>query len=157
ATDSGLLRSRNGGRDWQPEAPAVLLGTVFAATFDADGARSLASTSQGLFRTDDGLTWRRTPLETEALPARAIAMGAEGRAYVAGANGLWQSDDSGLSWVARGDGLPEGPVGALLVAPSKDLLWVVAGGRLWRRTEKGGSWTASDEGMPEGRVEMIAF
>jgi len=158
ATDSGLLRSRNGGRDWLPEAPAVLLGSVFAATFYADGVRSLASTSQGLFRTDDGLTWRRTPLPTEALPARAIATGAEGRVYVAGANGLWQSDDSGLSWIAPGDGLPDGPVGALLVAaPSKDLLWVVAGGRLWRRTEKAGPWTPSDQGMPEGRVEMVAF
>src|SRR5262252_2234140 len=48
ATDSGLLRSRNGGRDWQSEASAVLLGSVFAASFYADGVRSLASTSQGL-------------------------------------------------------------------------------------------------------------
>src|SRR5262245_66507849 len=52
ATDSGLLRSRNGGRDWQQEAPGVLLGSVFAVTFHADGVGSLASTSQGLYRTD---------------------------------------------------------------------------------------------------------
>ncbi len=28
--ESGLLRSRNGGRDWTIEAPAVVLGPVFA-------------------------------------------------------------------------------------------------------------------------------
>jgi len=155
-TDSGLLRSRNGGRDWQSEAPAVLVGSVFAAAFHADGVRALASTSQGVFGTDDGVTWRRTPLAKDALPARAIFTGAGGLVYVAGANGLWRSDDAGLSWVAQSDGLPDGPVSTLLVAaPEQDRMWVVVGGRLWSRPEKEGLWAASDEGMPEGRIETV--
>jgi hypothetical protein len=134
----------------------VLVGSVFAAAFQADGVGALASTSQGMFRTDDGFTWRRTPLATDALPARAIVTGAAGRVYVAGANGLWRSDDSGLSWVAQSDGLPDGPVSTLLVAPAEqDRMWAVVGGRLWSRPEKAGLWAASDEGMPEGRVETV--
>src|SRR5262245_64414018 len=66
ATDSGLLRSRNGGRDWQVEAPAVLAGSVFAVAFDREGVRVLASTALGLFATDDTIAWRRTPIAKEA-------------------------------------------------------------------------------------------
>ena len=157
ATDSGLLRSRNGGRDWQAEAPAVLYGSVFAVAFDRDGARALASTAQGLFRTDDGLTWRRTPLSKEALPARAIAAGRAGCAYVAGANGFWRSDDWGASWTADSDGLPDGPVTAPVIAAGPPaVIWVVAGGRLWRRADGARAWEPSDAGMPEGRVETVA-
>ena len=157
ATDSGLLRSRNGGRDWQAEAPAVLYGSVFAAAFDRDGVRALASTAQGLFRTDDGLTWRRTPLSKEALPARAIAAGPAGRAYVAGASGFWRSDDWGGSWRAESDGLPDGPVSAPVIAVgSPGIIWVIAGGRLWRRAEGSDAWSSSDAGMPEGRVDTVA-
>ena len=41
ATDSGVWRSRNGGRDWEVEAPDVLIGPAFAAAFDLDGNRAL--------------------------------------------------------------------------------------------------------------------
>src|SRR5437773_3693121 len=74
ATDSGLLRSRNGGRDWEVEAPAVLIGAVFAATFDKDGHRALASTRSGIFRTDDGSAWRKTPAPDGAAPAHALVL-----------------------------------------------------------------------------------
>ena len=157
ATDSGLLRSRNGGRDWQAEAPAMLYGSVFAAAFDRDGVRALASTAQGLFRTDDGLTWRRTPLSKEALPARAIAVGLAGRAYVAGASGFWRSDDWGVSWRAESEGLPDGPVSAPIIAvESPEIIWAVAGGRIWRRAGGADGWSSSDAGMPEGRVDTVA-
>src|SRR5262249_60517333 len=43
-TDSGLLRSRNGGLDWTVDAPGVLVGPVFAVAFDAEGRRALAPT-----------------------------------------------------------------------------------------------------------------
>src|SRR6516162_746081 len=49
-TESGLLRSRNGGRDWTIEAPSIVLGSVFAAAFSADGRRALISTGLGVFR-----------------------------------------------------------------------------------------------------------
>ena len=42
--ESGLFRSRNGGRDWTIEAPSVVRGSVFAVAFSADGRRALIST-----------------------------------------------------------------------------------------------------------------
>jgi len=156
-TDSGLLRSRNGGRDWLTEAPATLVGAVFAVAFGADGVDALASTGQTLYGTEDGVDWKRSALSRDALPARAIAMVAPRRAYVAGANGVWRTDDAGASWVAQSDGLPEGSVGGLLVAPGSPVtIWAVAGGRLWRRPADAGYWEAGDRGMPEGRVDAAA-
>jgi hypothetical protein len=159
-TDSGLLRSRNGGRDWVVEAPAVLIGGVFAAAFDADGVRALASTAQGVFRTEDGSAWSRTPLGKEALPARAIVRGAtSGRAYLAGTNGVWRSDDWGASWASDGDGLPEDSVRAVIVLtrPS-EILYAIAAHRLWTRSgdARPRLWRPSDAGMAEGRVDAVA-
>ncbi|PYO33654.1 MAG: hypothetical protein DMD86_10610 [Candidatus Rokuibacteriota bacterium] len=158
ATDSGLLRSRNGGRDWTIEAPDVLLGGVFAAAFDGDGVRALASTARGLFRTEDGLTWQQALLPKEALPARAIARGtAGGRVYLAGMSGFWRSDDWGASWTVGGDGLPEGSVSALIVLPGPpETIYVVVGGRLWTSADGARSWEPSDGGMPEGGVDTVA-
>src|SRR5262249_44277084 len=42
-TDSGVLASKNGGRDWNVEAPDALIGAAFAVTYDADGSRALLS------------------------------------------------------------------------------------------------------------------
>jgi len=157
-TDSGLLRSRNGGRDWVVEAPALLIGGVFATAFDGDGVRALASTAQGLFRTEDGITWRRTALAREALPARAIVRGAApGRVHLAGTNGVWRSEDWGASWTSDSDGLPAGPVGVLIALPGPSgVLYAVAGRRLWVRSDGVRSWEVSDAGMAEGRVDAVA-
>ena len=159
ATDSALLRSRNGGRDWQTEAPAVLVGGVFAVAFRADGIRALASTAQGLFATDDGATWRRAPIAKEALPARAILNGARGRVYLAGAGGFWRSDDGGAAWGALSDGLPDGAVTSAIVrgaSPEAETVWAVAGGRVWKLGADAKTWEAADAGLPEGRVDTVA-
>src|SRR5213593_1124374 len=47
ATDTGLSRSRNGGRDWILEARDVLVGPAFAVAFDAGGERALAAGTTG--------------------------------------------------------------------------------------------------------------
>ena len=72
ATDSGLLRSRNAGRDWSLEAPSLLVGAVFAVAFDADGRRypgvdGIGALSQRRCRAVAGLT---APPDT--LPARLL-------------------------------------------------------------------------------------
>jgi len=159
ATDSGLLRSRNGGRDWDLEAPAVLVGAVFAVAFDADGRRALASTGSGIFRSEDGATWLRSPAPPGAAPARAIVRGAVGgRVYLAGWRGLSRSDDWGASWSGAGQGLPEDPVTALAAARSpSDVVYTVAGGRIWASSDGARSWRPRDRGIPDGRVDAVAL
>jgi photosystem II stability/assembly factor-like uncharacterized protein len=156
ATDSGLLRSRNGGRDWEVEAPTVLVGPVFAAAFDADGRQALAVTGSALVRGGDDRGWRpASPLEGAA-PARALVRGAAaGRFYLAGWRGLYRSDDGGGSWSSLADGLPEEPATALAVQPGPpEILYAVVGGRIWARPDTG-AWERRDGGIPDGPVDTV--
>ncbi len=159
ATDTGLLRSRNAGRDWTVEAPTVLLGAVLAAAFDRDGLRSLASTALGIYRTDDGVAWRQVRAPDGLAPARAIVPGgAAGRVYVAGFNGLARSEDWGGSWESAAEGLPETPVTSLTVVPgSPDAVYAVAGGRLMASADAGRTWQPRDSGLPAGAVDAVAL
>jgi len=158
ATDSGLLRSRNGGRDWELEAPAVLVGAVFAAAFDADGRRAIVSTGSSILRTEDGVTWLRSPAPPGAAPARAIVRGAlPGSAYLGGWRGFSRSDDWGLSWSRVGEGLPADPVSTLAIAPGPpEVIYAVAAGRVWASSDGGRAWTPRDRGIPPGRVDALA-
>jgi len=156
-TDTRLLRSRNGGRDWTPIVPAGLQGAVFAVAFDADGGGALASTGSKIVRTDDGATWQDVMAPAGAAPARAFARGAaKDRVYLAGAHGLFASDDRGRAWTRAGEGvLPESAVRALVVVPGNpDRLFAVMEGRLWSGGD-GASWRALP-GLPEGQVEHVS-
>src|SRR2546428_1980899 len=103
ATDTGVSRSRNGGRDWVLEAPDILVGPAFAATFDVDGQRALVSGGSAIFHSD-GDRWRRGRSPAGSTPARALVSGSvRGRVYLAGRSGLYRSDDWGQSWVNIGD------------------------------------------------------
>src|SRR5262245_63728603 len=114
-TDSGVLASKNGGRDWNVEAPDALIGAAFAVTYDADGSRALLSGASAIFRSD-GDRWRIIAAPSGAAPARALVRGAApGRVYLAGWSSLYTSDDWGTSWIDVSEGLPGGPVDAVLV------------------------------------------
>ena len=158
ATDSGLLRSRNGGRDWAVEVPQVLAGAVFAVAFDDRGERALASTGRELFADEGDGTWQAVAAPPGSAPARGIVAGVDGRVYLAGWSGLSRSDDWGASWADLGDGLPVGPVTGLVVgrATADDLL-AVAGGGLWASGDGGRSWQPRDNGLPAGGVEAVAL
>jgi len=119
-TDARLLRSKNGGRDWTTEAAATMPGAVFAVAFDADGKGALASSGTRIFYTNDGDSWQDALAPGGAAPARAFVRSSAvaDRVYLAGAHGLFLSDDRGHSWSRAGDGVfPESVVSALVVTP----------------------------------------
>jgi photosystem II stability/assembly factor-like uncharacterized protein len=58
-TDIGLLRTRNGGRQWAIETTEGLIGQVTAVAFTADGERALAAGPAGVFTSSAGR--RRLP------------------------------------------------------------------------------------------------
>ena len=158
ATDSGLLQSQNGGRDWQVVAPNVVVGATLAVIYHADGERALASGASSLFRSDRA-GWRAIAVPAGAAPARTLTRGSvSGRVYLAGWAGLYRSDDWGTSWLRIGDGLPEEHVDALAVSPGPpELIYVIAGGKLWAGLDGGRQWQPRDLGPPTGRAEMVAL
>ena len=142
ATDTGLLRSRNGARDWSREAPNVMVGAVFAAAFAGDGQRALVSTATEIFRSDADNDWRPTRAPRGATPARAIARGAApGRAYLAGWTGFARTDDWGAAWSDAAAGLPGAPVTSMLVIPGPpDVVHVVVEDHIWSSQDGAQTW-----------------
>jgi photosystem II stability/assembly factor-like uncharacterized protein len=158
ATDSGLWRSRNGGRDWDVEGPETLTGPAFAAAFDADGRRALVAGTSTLFR-DDGNRWRPVPTPAGASPARALVAGAlPGCVYLAGRAGLYRSDDWGESWTNVGRALEADRVDALLVLPGRsDHLYAVVAGSVWSSNDGARSWQRRSSGNPGKAIEAVGF
>jgi photosystem II stability/assembly factor-like uncharacterized protein len=156
ATDSGLLGSHNGGRDWQPEAANVLSGPAFAVAFDLGGDQALACGANALYRFD-GNRWREARTPAGSAPARALVPGGvAGRAYLAGWTGLHRTDNWGRSWTRVGHEIGAEPVSALTVSPLRaDEVHALAAGRVWRSTDGARNWRV-DESAPQ-RVEALAF
>ena len=156
--ESGLLRSRNGGRDWTIEAPSVVLGSVFAVAFAADGQRALVSTGLGIFRGRPRAAGGQTPAPQGATPARAIVRSGEaGRVYLAGWTGLFRSDDWGASWSSAADGLPQEPATALLlVHGSPETLYAIIQGRIWASVDGARSWASPGAGISLTNVDALA-
>jgi photosystem II stability/assembly factor-like uncharacterized protein len=100
-TQSGLGRSDDGGRTWQPMGrPAGQLASLGAST---DGGSLYAGTTAGLQRsTDGGLTWSATGLANVALTIAIAPTDAEIVAVVDDETRFYRSADGGESWPGPG-------------------------------------------------------
>lgn len=156
ASDSGLLSSNNGGRDWQPEASNLLTGPAFAVAFSLDGKEALASGANALYRWEDS-QWHKARTPAGSAPARALVQGGvAGRAYLAGWTGLHRTDNWGRSWTRVGQEIGSDPVSALAVSANRsDDIHALAAGRVWRSNDGARSWHV-DDSAPQ-RVEALAF
>jgi len=157
ATDTRLLRSRNGGRDWTAEATEKLIGPTLSVAFHQNGRGAVASSSAGIFWTADGTTWDVSAAPTGAAPARAILAGAAaGHFYLAGPRGVFSSRDAGRTFARLGDGLPETTPSALAVIPgTPDFVSAVLDGMLWISADGGATWRQSRTGLPDGTVDAL--
>jgi len=158
ATDSRLLRSRNGGRDWTQEAADKVIGPTLAVAFDQAGKGAAASSSAGVFYTEDGARWHEASTPGGPVVARAIIAGAAGgRFYLAGSRGLMLSNDYGRNWTKIGEGVPDVTAAALLVMPgSPDTILTVVAGELWSSRDAGVHWQPGGAGLPHGGIETVA-
>lgn len=158
-TDTGLLRSRNGGRAWAPESPRTLFGAVFAVAFLSDGKSVLCVTPGGVFR-EDANGWQQAAAPTDATPARVIQLGAApGRIYLVGRRELYGSDDDGRTWSRIEHGLPDQPeFSALAVARSPaEVLYAVIDGAVMVSRDAGRSWQTRSAGLPGAPAEALTL
>lgn len=171
-----LLGTSDGGKSWARVAIAddgpgadARSGALRKLRF-RDGHHGIAVGAGGLVveTRDGGATWR-----TSRLPGarwlRDVAFGADGRAWVAAADGtvFQRSPDEGAdeaAWVAQATGIA-GKVNALLALDGEGILVATMAGGIHERLEIGGAWRlrhASDEGAvtdleraPDGRVFAV--
>jgi len=159
-TDARLLRSKNGGRDWTTEAATTMAGAVFAVGFDADGKSALASSGTRIYLADDGANWQDILAPGGAAPARAFvrSLTAANRIYLAGAHGLFVSDDKGRTWTKSGDAvLPDNAIVSLLVTPgSPENVYAVVDGNIWWSADGARSWSMRGNDLPAGRVDSMS-
>ena len=155
-TDTRLMRSRNGGRDWQDEASDLIAGPVFCVAFGRDGRGAYAANANGLFSSDDGVRWRRLDVPLTAMPISQIVVG-QSAIYVAGNDGLYLSSASGEDWSGPQHGLPEEAVSAVVVAEGKlkASIHAVLAGRIWSSVD-GGSWQQAAGDWQNQRLDTIS-
>lgn len=158
ATDTRLLRSRNGGRDWTQEAADLIFGPTLAVAFDHEGRGAVASSSAGVFVSSGDGEWTPASAPSGAAPARIIVRGAQpGHFLLGGPRGLFRSTDSGRTWAASATGDADEIATALVVLPSPaQRAFAIVGGRLWASRDGGVTWQASGSGLPDRAIEAIA-
>jgi len=141
-TDSGMLRSQNGGRSWLPEARDRIFGSVFAIAFSPSGASVMAAAPSGVFRFHEA-QWVRAKLPDGAVPARVVAFRtAPERVYLLGDNAVFASDDDGQSFHrVLNDLAPDSKMTTLaVVRRPQEVVFAVVKGKLMASDDGGQHW-----------------
>ncbi len=175
-TDTRLMRSQNGGRDWHVQTPELIVGPIFCAAFDADGKGAYAANANGLFRGEANGQWHAMDVPLSALPIAQIAV-ADGKVYLAGNDGVYSGNANGQDWSGPAKGLPEEAISALLVADGKPedkgpsavtslrggrgsglpRIHALVAGRIWRSEDGGGSWRQAAGNWTDQRVDNLGI
>jgi photosystem II stability/assembly factor-like uncharacterized protein len=158
-TDSGMLRSQNGGRSWMPEARDRIFGSVFAIAFSPSGDSVMAAAPSGVFRFHDA-QWSRARLADGAVPARALAFGAApNRVYLLGDNAVFASDDDGQSFRrVVNDLAPDSKMMTLaVVRRPQEVVFAVSNGRLMASGDGGQHWRERVVSVSGTRVDTCVL
>jgi photosystem II stability/assembly factor-like uncharacterized protein len=154
-TDSGLLATRNGGRDWDLLASDLLRGAVLTVAFNTGGRFVLAANTSTLAISEDAVHWQSRLMPVGASPPRALVRDTDPAAfYLLGWNVLFHTDDGGANWTPVSAALPS-PVTSLIVAGGSVV--AVASGEVWRTQDRGSSWQVMGTGLPRGQIEGLAL
>jgi hypothetical protein len=142
----GLARSADHGAHWTPLATLPAAAIVMAA----NAAQVVASTSDGIYNSDDqGATWQlangsdtigalTVPAQLLVVDGTASSLGANGDLYLAGGAGLQRSTDDGATWQVVQDGFL--PPSCAIAAPA-------AGGSVIACASGAGVLRSADHGV----------
>jgi photosystem II stability/assembly factor-like uncharacterized protein len=153
-TDIGLLRTRNGGRQWARESPESMAGPITAVVFGADGRSAVAAGPDGVHRWD-GARWSRSDVPGGATPSRVITAGAgPAQFYLLGRTRLFVSNDDGASFHRVSDALPSAAriTGLTVIRESREILLAVADGRVMASEDGGHYW---QDRSPADRMDLV--
>jgi len=167
ASSSHLLRSRDGGYEWNELSGGLDNQTFFSAIvpspgFDSDGTVYISTFGDGVYKsTDRGDSWRETNngLPDGNVTGLAVSPGYSSNGVVLAVvegSGLFRSENGGGDWrraLAAGVeavGFAQGVSSKLAVAGD-------AGGRLYRSTDNGGTWDMVESATLDGAITSIAI
>jgi photosystem II stability/assembly factor-like uncharacterized protein len=157
STDTRLLRSRNGGRDWTQEPGTQFAAATFAVMLDPRNGITLASTANRIFVADAAANWSEAQAPAGAAPVRAFVRGGH-RLFLAGERGVFASEDGGRHWQRAGESLPEAAAAALVFVPAGGgVLLALVDGAVWASEDEGASWRRRDAGLPGAPAEALGF
>jgi photosystem II stability/assembly factor-like uncharacterized protein len=156
-TDLGILTSRNGGRNWVPEARDVIIGAVFALAFSRDGERAVCAAASGVFYRSVE-RWLQADTPEAALPARALVAGSSSdQFYLLGRSHLFASRDGGRTFALVAGSAETRAITQLVTFPgSRDTLAASIDGQAMISHDGGRTWNGTGLGSAGGPVDILA-
>ena len=153
--NSVIFRSDDTGSTWERVWEGEDMGAFFSLAVATDDPKVvLAGSNTGIFRSiDSGLTWTAelftgdlgrgkiySIANTPSDPALFFAAHTEG--------GVFRSDDGGLTWVESSQGITDGKIHQVVIAPS-DTSVVYAGTHsgIFRSDDGGRTWQPRSDGL----------
>jgi len=142
ATDSGVLRSIDGGSTWVLSFfNQTKINSITVAPGNANVLFASTNTL-GVWRSvDAGVTWTNVLL---SVPVSSVLINPNNvqNIYASGAKGVYISSDGGATWTVSNNGLINLNAGFLAHASNGDLYLPTRGG-LFRSTDNGATWVLS--------------
>ena len=151
--DDGIIRSTNRGASWQRWNFGLLDPHINALHFTPDGT-IYAGTESGIFRSVNlGRTWREIDFPMDLAPV--ISLAAAGEVLFAGTeeNGLYISNDGGVSWQQLAPDRIHDAVNQILV-DGFDIIAVLDDG-VYYSMDQGKSWEARQLSESEYTISNV--
>ena len=162
-----LAGSTGRAQEWVPIGPsgehvasvAASRGIVIAGTGTAAPCESFCL-GDGIFRSEDGLSWTNVLLSSAIPPGRIPAVASDARdpnVMYAGAGsspvpGMWKSADSGRSWSLLPLSVDVASIRTTAEPAPAGTVWVAAAEGLFRSRDQGFHWTK----LTSGRATLVA-
>jgi len=146
---NGIYRSTDNAESWEiTNVSGFGVGPGFFVNHDGTlfAARENINFPFGYKSTDDGISWQ----ELSSISVPAITFFSEPPELWAGTiHGIWLSNDDGLNWEYRGNGLPPDPYNSSIIRVNGKLISSVkfGGSGIYRSSDEGMNWEDWSDGL----------